>query len=137
MVGVFHRCGAPRIQLPCSIQQFWDEKFSPLLVGFPVQLVYIGVRPRNDETRRPIVVKSRYSFDPSTFFETRTGKEMRYPSELSSVFYVDVLWKKSTKRWKTFKSEGNQLLFHATGRDFEQAMKNTLAAGLHPDEPAR
>jgi hypothetical protein len=137
MVGAFHRCGKPRIQLPCPIQPFWDEKYSPVLVGFPVQLVYVGVRPRNDNTQKLIVMKSRYSFDPATFFETSNGKEMRYPSQLSSVFYVDVLWEKSSGRWETFKCQGNEVLFHATGKDFEQAMKNTLAAGLHPDEPAK
>jgi hypothetical protein len=137
MVGAFHLCGEPRIELPCPIQPFWEEKYSPVLAGFPVQLVYVGVRPRNDETRKPIVVKSPYSFDPGTFFKSTSGKEMRYPSTLSSVFYVDVIWKKSARRWNTFKCKGNELLFHATGRNFEQAMKNTLAAGLHSDEPAR
>jgi hypothetical protein len=137
MVGAFHRCGVPRIQLPCRIQPFWDEMYSPVLVGFPVQLVYVGVRPRNDDTQKLIVMKSRYSFDPATFFETSKGKEMRYQSQLSSAFYVDVLWEKSSRRWETFKCQGNELLFHAKGKDFELAMKNTLAAGLHPDEPAK
>jgi hypothetical protein len=101
------------------------------------ECVFVGVRPRNDDTQKLIVVKSRYSFDPATFFETSDGKEMRYQSQLSSVFYVDVLCEKSSWRWETFKCEGNQVLFHATGKDFEQAITNTLAAGLHPDEPAR
>lgn len=136
MVGASHHCGKPRIQPPCPIQPFWDEKYSPVLAGFPVQLVYIGVRPRNDETRRPIVVKARYSFDPATFFETSSTKEMRYLSRLASDFYVDVVWNKLSTRWRTFKCEGNRLLFHATGRDFEQAMENTLAVGLQPDESA-
>lgn len=47
--GLQHHCGKPRIELPVPIQSFWDEKYSPVLAGFPVQLVYIGVRPRNDE----------------------------------------------------------------------------------------
>ena len=51
---------------------------------FPVQLVYIGVRPRNDETRKPIVVKARYSFDPGSFFEDASEKEMRYVPNLPS-----------------------------------------------------
>ncbi len=61
---------------------------------------------------------------------------MRYPSRLASDLYVDVVWNKLTQRWQTFKCEGNRLLFHATGREFEEAMKNTLAIGLFPDEPA-
>lgn len=32
--------------------------------------------------------------------------------------------------------EGKRLLFHATGEDFEKAMRDTLAVGLQPDEPA-
>ena len=101
-----------------------------------MQLVYIGVRPRNDETRKPIVVKARYSFDPATFFETGSTKEMKYLSRLASDFYVDVVWNKLTKRWQTFKCEGNRLLFYAAGADFEKAMRDTLAVGLQPDEPA-
>jgi len=99
------------------------------------ECVFVGVRPPSDDSQKLIVMKSRYSYDP--FFETSNGKEMRYPSLLSSVFYVDVLWDKSSGRWATFKCKDNEVSFHATGRDFEQAIKNTLAAGLHPDEPAR
>ena len=42
------------------------------------ECVFVAVRPRNDDTQKPIFVKSRYSFDPATFFETSDGKEMRY-----------------------------------------------------------
>ena len=50
---------------------------------------------------------------------------------------VDVSWQKRAQQWSTFKSEGNRLLFHATGGSFEEAMKNTLAVGLSSDEIAR
>ena len=107
-----------------------------MLAGFPVQLVYIGVRPRKDETGKPIVVKARYSFDAGSFFEDDSKKELRYVSVLPSDFYVDVILEKRAKRWTTFKCEGNRVVFHAKGRNFEEAMKKTLAAGLQPDEPA-
>jgi hypothetical protein len=137
MVGAFHHCGQPRIELPCPIQPFWDEKYSPLLAGFPVQLAYIGVRPRNDGSRKPIVVKARYAFDPGSFFENDLKKEMRYRSCLPSDFFVDVIRLKKSQDWQTFKYDKNRLLFHATGSQFEEAMKNTLAIGLYPDEPAK
>lgn len=136
MVGALHRCGEPRIELPIPIQPFWDEKYSPVLAGFPVQLIYIGVRLRNDETRKPIVLKARYSFDPGSFFEDASEKEMRYLPNLPSGYRVDVAWEKRPKRWRTSKSEGQRALFYATGRDFETVMRKTLAVGLQPDEPA-
>jgi hypothetical protein len=136
MVGVFHRCGEPRIELPVPIQPFLDEKYSPVLAGFPVQLVYIGVRPRNDETRKPIVVKARYRFDPGSFFEDGRTKEMRYILNLPSDFYVDVAWEKKPKRWRAAKCEGSRLLSYEAGKDFETVMRKTLAVGLQPDEPA-
>jgi hypothetical protein len=134
--GLQHHCGRPRIELPISIQPFWDEKYSPVLAGFPVQLVYIAVRPRNDEARKPIVVKARYSFDPGSFFEDASEKEMRYVSNLPSDFHVDVGWEKTSKRWRTCKFEGRRPLFYATGEDFGAVMRKTLAIGLQPDEPA-
>jgi hypothetical protein len=99
--------------------------------------VYIGVRPRRDETRKPIVVKARYSFDPGSFFEDTSQKEMRYVSNIPSDFRVDVAWEKASGRWRTSKFEGRRLLFYTTGQDFETVMRETLAVGLQPDEPAR
>ena len=137
MLAWQHHCGKLRIELPVPIQPFWDEKYSPVLVGFPVQLVYIGVRPRNDETRKPRVVKARYHFDPESFFEDASEKEMRYVSNIPSDFHVDVAWEKRSERWRTCKFEGKRPLFYVTDKDFEAVMRQTLAVGLHPEEPAR
>jgi hypothetical protein len=137
MVGAFHHCGQARIQLPCPIQPFWDEKYLPVLTGFPVQLVYVGVRARNDEGRKPIVVKAYYNFDPGSYFENATKRQMSYRSRLPSDFYVDVLWRKLTKCWETYKFSGSGLLSHAAGESFEEVMRSTLAIGLQADEPAR
>ena len=136
IVGASHRCGGPRIEPPIPIQPFWDEKYSPLLAGFPVELVYVGVRPRKDESGKPIVVKARYRLDAETFLETNNAKEMRYVSSLPSDYYVEVIWSKGPTAWRTAKHQGRRLLFHATGRDFEQVMTKTLIVGLQPDEPA-
>ena len=135
MVAWMHRCGKPRIELPVPIQHFWDEKYSPVLAGFPVQLVYIGVRPRNDETLKLIVVKARYHFDPGSFFEDASQKELRYVSNIPSDFRVDVAWEKTSKRWRTCKFEGTRPLSYAAGEDFDTVMRQTLAVGLQPDEP--
>jgi hypothetical protein len=131
-----HYCGRPRIELPVPIQPFWDEKYSPVLAGFPVQLVYIGVRPRNDETRKPIVMKARYTFDPGSFFENLSKKEMRYLPSLPSDYRIDVAWEKTSKRWRTCKFQGRRPLFYTAGDGFDIVMRQTLAFGLHPDEPA-
>jgi hypothetical protein len=135
-VGWMHHCGKPRIELPVPIQPFWDEKYSPVLAGFPVQLVYIGVRPRNDETLKPIVMKASYGFDPGSFFEDTSQKELRYMPKLPSDFRVDVARQKTSGRWRTCKFEGSRPLSYAIGEDFETVMREILAVGLHPDEPA-
>jgi tetratricopeptide (TPR) repeat protein len=70
-------------------------------------------------------------------FETGSTKEMRYPSRLASDFYVDVIWNKLAKRWQTFKCGGNRLLFYAKGRDFRQAMRNTLAGCNRMNRPGK
>ena len=136
MMGWVHHCGKPRIELPVPIQPFWDMQYSLVLAGFPVRLVYIGVRPRNDETRKPIVVKARYSFDPGSFFEDASEKEMRYVPNIPSDYHVDVAWEKMSERWRTCKFEGRRPLSYVTGGDFETVMRKTLAFGLQPDEPA-
>lgn len=131
-----HRCGEARILLPIPIQPFWDDKYSSVLAGFPVQLVYVGVRPRNDGTRKPIVMKARYSFDPGSFFENSSEKNMGYISNLPSDFRVDVAWEKTANRWRTCKFQGTRPLSYTTGEDFDTVMRQTLAVGLQPDEPA-
>ena len=136
MMGWMHHCGKPRIELPVPIQPFWDEKYSPVLAGFPVQLVYIGVRPRNDETRKPILMKARFSFDPESFFENASQKKLRYVSKNPSDFHVDVGWEKGSNRWRTCKFKDGRPISFAMGEDFDAVMKETLAVGLHPDEPA-
>jgi hypothetical protein len=137
MLGSLHRCGKPRIELPQPIRADWGGEYAETLAGFPVQLVYIGVRLRKDETHRPIIVKARYFFDPGSFREDDLKKEMIYRSHLPSDFYVRVLWHKETQHWDTFKCHGIRLVFHATGTSFEGAMRNTLAGGLQPDESGK
>lgn len=135
MAGAFHRCGEPRIELPVPIQRFWNEKYA-VLAGFPVQLAYIGVRLRNDGTQKPIVVKARYCFDPASFFEDSSEREMRYVPRLPSDYRVDVAWEKRSRNWRTFKFEGTRPVFFARDTDFDIVMRKTLAIGLESNEPA-
>ncbi len=137
MLGSLHHCGKPRIEMPQPIRSDWGGEYAEALAGFPVQLVYIGVRLREDETHRPIIVKARYFFDPGSFREGNLKKEMIYHSHLPSEFYVRILWHKETQYWETFKCVGSRLLFQAAGTGFEEAMRNTLAFGIHPDESAQ
>jgi hypothetical protein len=104
--------------------------------GFPVELVYIGVRPRNEETRRPIVAKARYIVDLSSFSEDDLEKQIRYIPHLPSDYYVDVLWKKQDECWETSKFKGDRLIAVADGSTFDDAMIHALLIGLQPDEPA-
>jgi len=136
IAGSRHCCGWPRIQLLCPIEPGWHEKWGPLLAGFPVQLVYCGVRPRNDKTRKPIVARASYFFDPGSFLENDLKSQMRYLPRLPSDYYVDVLWNKRDECWETSKFKGDRLIAVADGNTFDGAMIHTLLIGLQQDEPA-
>jgi hypothetical protein len=69
MLGSLHRCGKPRIEMPQPIRADWGEEYAEALSGLPVLLVYIGVRPREDGTHRPIIAKAHRLFDPESFRE--------------------------------------------------------------------
>jgi hypothetical protein len=120
MLGSLHHCGKPRIEMPQPIRADWGGEYAEALAGFPVQLVYIGVRLRKDGTHRPIIVKARYFFDPESFRKNELKKEMLYHSHIPSAFYVKVLWHKETQHWDTFKCHGNRLVFHATGTSLKR-----------------
>ena len=95
------------IELPCPIEREWHDTWGPLLAGFPVELVYVGVRPRNDVSRRPIVVKAR---DLGSFSEDDSRKQIRYLPRLPGDYYVEVAWKKETGCWETSKFKADQLI---------------------------
>ncbi len=136
MVGMMHACGKPRIALPYQIEADWDKKYAPVLAGFPVELVYVGVRPRKDRSRKPIIVRARYVFHPGSFLEASKSKRMHYRSRLASDFYVEVIFYKVPERWETLKFRGAELIAVASAASFEEAMTNSVAIALHPDEPA-
>jgi len=137
MVGMMHACGKPRIALPYQIEADWDKKYAPVLAGFPVELVYVGVRPRKDRSRKPIIVRARYVFHPGSFLEASKSKRMHYRSRLASDFYVEVVFHKVPERWETLKFRGAELIAVASATSFKEAMSNSVAIGLYPDEPAR
>jgi hypothetical protein len=125
-----------RVELPVPIEANWHPKWGSLLAGFPLELVYSGTPLQNDKTRRSVLVRARYSVDPSSFHEDDAKTVVRYTSALPSEYFVAVTWDKIAKRWLTTKFHGNRLLAQATGTTFERVMIQTLLVGLEPDEPA-
>jgi len=61
---------------------------------------------------------------------------MHYRSRLASDFYVEVIFYKVPERWETLKFRGAELIAVASAASFEEAMTNSVAIALHPDEPA-
>lgn len=84
-----------RIELPLAIEADWHPKWGPLLLGFPLELVYCeGDR------------EAQYVFDPSTFVEEAAKREMHYLPRLSSDCYVIVTRDKAPQQWRTEKLQG-------------------------------
>lgn len=125
-----------KIELPLMIEPEWDDRWGPLLAGFPLELVYSSEGLSGNNKGTSTVRKARYLLDLGTFFEDQARKQMHYFPRLPSEYYVIVKWDKAAQIWTTDKFRGDRLVVKATGRTFKQAMIHTLLVGLQPDEPA-
>jgi hypothetical protein len=119
--------------IPFQIEAEWNREFA-YLAGFPVQLVYTGMRAARTGGA-PRVATACYWFDPGTYREDELVREMRYHPYNESFYSVRVTVRKDTGEWETFKYHGEQLLYVAHGPDFYTTMLQTLLVGLHSDEP--
>ena len=120
--------------LPVRIQAEWNPKYAHL-AGFPLNLVYVGLRPPTSGDGPPRLATACYWFDPGTYREDEATRELWYVAHEESPYRVSVRHHKRSGTWETGKYRGDDLVASAEGPDFEHAMLQTTLVGLAADEP--
>ncbi len=118
--------------IPYQIEADWDSDFGPRLAGFPLNLMYTGVRGNG---RDGGVESCSYWFDPGSYAQSSDKREMTYLPRVKSPYRVKVEYHKNGNFWRTLKYKSEILIVEAQGVDFEGAMVQTTLCGLQPDEP--
>ena len=120
--------------IPRVIRADWDDKFAPLLAGFPVNLVFTKIcQPRNTN-EPPQFDASCYQFDPCTFHENAEKRQMSYHSRANPEFSVEVVIPKRSSEIVVSKFRGEIQLWVASGASFDGAMLQATLMGMAGDE---
>ena len=119
--------------VPHKIEADWDEKWGPLLVGFPVNIVY-AQKAESDQNKTLAIITASYEPDLATFRETKMTRTMTYRNSEGGTYRVRVVLNKASGRLDTFKYKGQKLVACASGRDFDSAMTHTTLVGIERDE---
>ena len=124
--------------VPHQIEADWDEKWGPLLAGFPLNIVYaLAPRAESDANKMLGIITACYEPDLATFRETKKTRTMTYCNSEGGTYRVRVVLHRASGRLETFKYKGEKLVARATGRDFESAMVHTTLVGIEKDERVR
>lgn len=118
--------------IPHQIEAEWDNNFAPRLAGFPLNLLYAGVRWTITGKRLRCC---RYWFNPWSYSEDGDKREMLYLPKVKSAYWVSVEYHKKDSSWHTLKYKDDKLVYLFSGRDFDRTMFQTTAIGLRRDEP--
>src|ERR1700720_3364183 len=101
--------------VPHQIEADWDEKWGPLLAGFPVNIMYACVqRAESDRSKMPGITAS-YEPDLATFRETKKTRTMTYCNSEGGTHRVRVVLHRTSGRLETFKYKGRKLVARASG----------------------
>ena len=119
--------------IPQQIEAGWDEKFGPLLAGFPLNILFGGIRT-DAPGGHQWLVNVCYWFDPATFREDSQQKDMCYFKKPPNEYFVRVIFEKTTGQWRTEKFKSKKLICSASGSTFDQAMIHTTMRGPERDE---
>jgi hypothetical protein len=119
--------------VPHQIKSDWDEKWGPLLEGFPLNILFAGIR-KDGPTTTSSLVEVCYWPHVVTFRENSNRKELVYLTDPVNSFSVRVIFIKSTGEWQTERFRGKRLIRSAFGSTFEQVMIHTTMGGPEPDE---
>jgi hypothetical protein len=124
--------------VPHQIEAEWDEKWGPLLAGFPLNIVY-ALAPRADSDQNKIlgIITACYEPDLATFRETKKTRELTYFNREGGTYRVRVVINIKSGRLETFKYKGRKLVACASGRDFDSAIVQTTLVGIERDEPIK
>src|ERR1700720_2089368 len=119
--------------VPHQIEADWDEKWGPLLAGFPVNIVY-AQKAESDQNKTLAIITASYEPDLATFRETKMTRTMTYRNSEGGTYRVRVVLNKASGRLDTFKYKGQKLVACASGLNFESAIVHTAVAGIEKDE---
>jgi len=108
--------------VPHQIQADWDEKWGPLLAGFPLNIMYACVLRAESDQSKMLGITACYEPDLATFRETKKTRTMTYCNSEGGTYRVRVVLNKASGRLETFKYKGEKLVARASGRDFESVM---------------
>ena len=78
-------------RIPHEIQADWDTTYAPLLAGFPLDLVFTGIRKPKNGGELVQIVSSVYKFELGTFRESPDKRQMTYRSSANSGYRVEVV----------------------------------------------
>ena len=120
--------------VPHQIEADWDEKWGPLLAGFPVNIMYACVQRAESDQRKMLGITASYEPDLATLRETKKSRTMTYRNSEGGTYRVRVVLNKASGRLETFKYKGKKLVACASGRDFESIMVQTTLVGIYKDE---
>ena len=123
--------------VPQQIEADWDEKWGPLLAGFPLNIVYASAQSAESDQSKMLGITSCYEPDLATFRETKMTRTMTYRNSEGGTYRVRVVLNKASGRLHTFKYKGQKLVARVSGRDFESAMVHTTLVGIEKDEMVR
>ena len=123
--------------VPHEIEADWDEKWGPLLAGFPVNIMYACVQRAESDQSKMLGITACYEPDLATFRETKKTRELTYFNREGGTYRVRVVMNRTSGLLETFKYKGRKLVACASGRDFDSAMVQTTLVGIDQDEPVR
>jgi hypothetical protein len=118
----------------------WDEKYAPLLAGFPLDLIFSGTLKQENGDEPLQIVSSVYHFDFATFVQDPEKRQLTYRSRTNSEYRVEVLIYRYKPVIEVSKFRGENQLWHATGATLDAAIaeatstRKTSAAGSESDE---
>ena len=121
--------------VPQKIEADWDEKWGPLLAGFPLNIMYACVQRAESDQSKMLGITACYEPDLATFRETKKTRTLTYCNSEGGTYRVRVVLDRASGRLETFKYKGKKLIASASGRDFESAMVQTTLVGIEKDEP--
>jgi len=120
--------------VPHQIEADWDEKWGPLLAGFPVNIMYACVQRTESDQSKMLGITACYEPDLTTFRETTKTRTMTYRNSEGGTYRVRVVLHRASGRLETFKYKGQKLVARASGMSFENAMVHTTLVGIEKDE---
>ena len=103
--------------VPHQIEADWDEKWGPLLAGFPLNIMYASVQRAKSDQSKMLGITASYEPDLATFRETKKTRTMTYRNSEGGTYRVRVVLHRASGRLETFKYKSKKLVARASGRD--------------------